>query len=378
MLVRDVVDVMRKVAPLELAEPWDKVGLLAGDSSREIVGPVVLTIDLTERVLEEAIASRAGLIVAYHPPIFEALSRVTDATPRQRVILRALESRIAIYSPHTALDAMAGGITDWLCEGLSAGEGRIAGDCRALTPASPQPATQQCKIVTFVPAAQADAVRHALASAGAGIIGAYQVCSFAAPGSGTFLGSPDTRPAIGRAGQLERVEELRLEMVCSKNGLALAIETMRRFHPYDEPAIDVYELVPQPRRGTGAGRRLVLDRPCTVRELAQRLKVFLGRDRVRYALAREDRPVSHVGVVPGAGSSLSKLAREEGCEVFVTGEMKHHEVLGALNAGMSVILGGHTPTERGYLPRLRARLEQEMAGVKFAIAASDVDLLQNV
>lgn len=380
MLISDLDRVMRDIAPLEYAEPWDKVGLLVGDSARELRGPIVLAIDLTERVLDEAVALQAGAIVAYHPPIFEPLSRITDSTPRQRVVLRAVESKIAIYSPHTALDAVPGGVTDWLCEGLSAStvEGKIAGDCRALSPHARRAPTQEVKITTFVPKEKLDEVRDALASAGAGIIGNYTRCSFSAAGTGTFLGDESSTPAAGVRGRLEHVEECRLEMVCSKAAVALAVETLRRFHPYEEPAIDVYELVPLPRRSAGTGRRLVLDRPATVPELAARLKGFIRRDRVRYALAPQhspSHPLTHVGVVPGSGESFSRLARAEACEVFVTGEMKHHEVLGALNSGMSVILGGHTPTERGYLPRLKKLMEARITDGKIVVSTADMDPL---
>lgn len=378
MLVSDLSRVMQNIAPLEYAQGWDKVGLLVGDAQAEIRGPVMLTIDLTEPVLNEAVQAGAGAIIAYHPPIFEPLTKVTAATPRQRVILRAIEHRLAIYSPHTALDAVPGGMTDWLCEGLSGGEpGRIRGDCRALQSHATLPPTQELKIVTFVPAREAENVRNALASAGAGIIGEYSVCAFAVNGVGTFMGSSRARPAIGTPEHLEKAEEIRLEMVCGDAALPLALETLRRFHPYETPAIDVYTLTPQPRRGAGSGRRLVLDRPCTVGELAQRFKTFIRRDRVRYALPwDDDRPISRVGVVPGAGESLSRVAREEGCEVFVTGEMKHHDVLGALNAGMAIILGGHTSTERGYLPRLAARLAE--AGFSPLVSQRDRDPLVTV
>lgn len=360
MLIADLASLMQSIAPLAYAEPWDKVGLLAGDAQRELRGPVLLTIDLNEAVLDEARRLDCGVIIAYHPPIFEPLTKVTSATPRQRVILRALEAQIALYSPHTALDAIAGGVTDWLCEGLSGStqQGRIAGDCRALAAHASTPATQQVKIVTFAQAKDVEMIRNTLASAGAGQIGEYQVCSFAVTGEGTFLGSDKSNPTVGQSGVVEHVNEVRLEMVCGKSALPVALEMIRKFHPYEEPAIDVYDLVPQPRRTVGSGRKLTLDKPVTVRELAERLKTFIGAKNVRYALVSDvDRPVRVVGVVPGSGESLSKLARSEGCECFVTGEMKHHEVLGALNAGMHVILGGHTSTERGYLPRLKAKME---------------------
>lgn len=387
MLIQDLVAVLGTIAPLELAETWDKVGLLAGDRTRVARGPILLTIDLTESVLAEAVACKAAAVVAYHPPIWDPLTRITDATPRQRIILRALEAGIAIYSPHTALDAVSGGITDWLCEGLSGAStdpdgppGRIAGDCRALTPHARTAPTQQVKIVTFVGVDAAPRLREALATAGAGVIGDYQVCSFASAGTGTFLGGPTTKPRVGQAGQIEQVNELRLEMVCSRSALPLAIETLRRFHPYEEPAIDVYDLVAQPRRTMGAGRRLVLDRPVTVGELAQRLKAWTRRDRVRFALCDGDerRLVRFIGVCPGAGSSLSKIARQEGCEVFVTGEMAHHDVMGALHAGMSIVLGNHTSTERGYLPRLATMLRERLPGVECVVSKADRDPLITV
>ncbi|MDX2130789.1 MAG: Nif3-like dinuclear metal center hexameric protein [Planctomycetota bacterium] len=380
MKVGDLVRAMERLAPLGQAAEWDKVGLLVGDSARDLSGPVLLTIDLTERVLREAVEMRAGAVVAYHPPIWEPLTRITDATPRQRVLLRAIEAGLAVYAPHTSLDAASGGMTDWLCEGLSGSTqpGKILGDCRALVPHAREAPTQELKIVTFVPAASVEGVRDALASAGAGIIGQYTLCSFTTPGAGTYLGGEGTHPATGIPGRREEVAEVRLEMVCSRAALALALETLRRFHPYEEPAIDVYELVRQPRRNVGAGRRLQLDRPATVRELAERLKAFIRRPFVRFALADpdQDRVVSRVGVVCGAGGSHSREAARQGCEVFVTGEMAHHDVLGALHAGMSVILGGHTSTERGFLPRLRERLALE--GFDARVSTMDRDILTTI
>lgn len=411
MTIQDLVNAMQRIAPLEYAESWDKVGLLAGDSSRKLSGPVLLTIDLTEPVLAEAIEKRASAIIAYHPPIWEPLTKITDATPRQRIILRALESGIAIYSPHTSLDAIPGGVTEWLCEGLSGSEElanasaaiapeaggatpshagsalgapsprRIAGDCRALTPHSHTPSSQRMKIVTFVPAAAVESVRQALASAGAGVIGGYQVCSFTVAGVGTFLGGPGTAPKVGKPGQIEATQEHRLEMVCSRAALALALDTLKSFHPYEEPAIDVYELAAKPKRTVGAGRRLVLDKPVTVSELAARLKKWIKRDRVRYALPDgmdPQQPISFVGVCPGSGASLSKLAKSEGCEVFVTGEMGHHDVMGALNAGMSVILGNHTSTERGYLPRLASMISLTLPEVQLLMSQRDRDPLTTI
>lgn len=375
MVVQDLVEAMERIAPLAYAESWDRVGLLVGRHERELDGPVLLTIDLTEAVLAEAVDLRASAVIAYHPPIWEPIEQLTGATARGRILLGAAESGIAVYTPHTALDATPGGVTDWLCEGLSgSGEaGRIAGDCKALVPL--ETGSKQVKIVTFVPSEKLEEVRNALATAGAGIIGGYRVCSFASPGTGTFLGGGATNPAAGQAGRFEQVAEHRLEMVCPRSALALAIETLRRFHPYEEVPFDVYELVAEPMRSVGVGRRLTLDQPATIAELGERLKKHLGRARVRAAIVGEDGPVSSLGVVPGAGESVLGAVQREGCEVFVTGEMRHHHVLAALHAGISVLLAGHTNTERGYLARLAERLGSELAGVTIVKSRADRDLL---
>lgn len=375
---RDLIRAMESFAPLTYAQPWDNVGLLVGSPEQPLSGPVYLTIDLTEEVLEEAVRADASAIVAYHPPVWTALKRITGDTPTGRIVLRAAQVGIVVYSPHTALDAMPGGMCDWLCEGLSASpEGKIAGDCRALEPFSRLDGQQQVKIVTFVPPSEAARVRDALASAGAGLIGKYSVCSFSVSGKGTFFGGEGTNPAVGQSGRLEEVDEHRVEIVCSKAALALALETLKRFHPYEEPPVDVYELLPKPHRWVGAGRRLVLDRPATIDELADRLKSFLGITMVKVAPAvASDKKLTHIGVCPGAGADLAPRASADGCEVFVTGEMTHHQVMAALHGAtgprMGVVLAGHANTERGYLKRLGARLSRELPGVAVVTSKKDV------
>ncbi|MFK7883521.1 MAG: Nif3-like dinuclear metal center hexameric protein [Phycisphaerales bacterium] len=380
MIVQDLIDAMETIAPLRAAESWDKVGLHLGVPNRPVGGPVLLTIDLTEGVLQEAIDMHASAIVAYHPVIWEPLKTLTDATHSERIVRGAAEAGIAIYSPHTALDAAPGGVTDWLCEGISAPIGqsepdRIHGDCRGLAPGAGGATEREVKIITFVPSDQTDALRGALATAGAGGIGKYKLCSFSVEGEGTFLPMDGAEPAVGQIGELERVTERRLEMVCSKRALPLVIETLKGFHPYEEPAFDIVELVPEPVRRTGPGRRLVLDQPVTMSELGDRLKAHLGRARIRYALSGNDRPFRTIGVVPGSGGSMVDLALKEGCDAFVTGEMTHHDILAARQAGLSVLLAGHSNTERGYLHRLASKLNGLLRSADIRVSEMDRDYI---
>lgn len=353
---------LRDLAPEHLAEDWDKVGLHLGDPNWPVLR-AMLCIDLTAGVLAEAIQQKANLIVAYHPPIFTPLAAVTTNDWKQRIILQAVAHKIAIYSSHTALDAAAGGVNDWLCEGVGRGE------VRAMRPSSSRQLSY--KIVTFVPHENADALRACLARAGAGQIGDYSICSFNSDGEGTFLGGETTKPTIGQAGRLERVPELRLEMVCDSARLAEAVDALRAAHPYEEPARDIYRLEASPQStGVGQGRLVTLQRPISLAALVRRLKKHLGVPKLEAAVPDEVGPIRRVGLYAGAGGP--NLDQAGPIEAFITGEMRHHDVLAARAKGIVVLLAGHTQTERPYLPRYRERIVEQL-GTKVAWSISVAD-----
>ncbi len=369
--LNDIVAALETLAPRALAEPWDNVGLLVAPARARRVGRVWLTIDLTDAVMDEAASAKAGLIVAYHPPIFSPLTRLTAGDPKQRLVLRAIETRMAIYSPHTALDAAEGGVGDWLCEGLGAGE------AVPIHQADEPPAGEACKVVVFVPRREVDRLRQAMAAAGAGRIGDYSHCSYQLQGHGTFLGGASTNPTVGRRGVLETAEEVRLEMPCSTRALPAVARAIRQVHCYEEPAWEVYPLQRRPSLGAGPGRVLTLRQAVTVDTLVRRVKTLCGLKQVRRAQpAGGARKIRTIGVCPGAGGSLFKGLT---CDAYLTGEMRHHDVLAKAQAGSAVILTDHTHTERGYLPTLRRRMLVELgAGVNITISRRDADPLEIV
>ena len=373
--VADLVTALQAIAPLEFAEPWDNVGLLIG-SEKWAADDVLLTIDLTEDVLQEAIAGQTQMIVAYHPPIFPqtgAISALTDATTKSRIVLEAAHAGIAVYSPHTALDAAPGGVNDWIAAGLG------SGDVRAIASHQYLPFTEQCKVVTFCPADAVDRLRQGLAAVGAGRIGEYQQCSFEIPGTGTFFGGERANPSVGRKGELERVSEVRLEMVCPREALGLAVLTLREFHPYEEPPIEIYELLARPQRSVGQGRRVTLDRKVTLPTIIERVKKQLGVKRVQVAEpVKPQEKYGTIGVCAGAGGALLDESIRQGCELFVTGEMRHHDVIAAQQRACAIILAGHTNTERGYLPRLRQRLRELLPKIECTVSRRDADPLRSV
>ncbi len=368
-----VVELLESIAPARFAEDWDNVGLLldpevsADPAARRAapVGRALLTIDLTEAVMQEALDERVELVVAYHPPIFRGLKRITADLAQSRVLLAAVRAGIAIYSPHTALDAAPGGVNDWLAEALGEGDS---------TPITPSFEGDELKLVVFVPEENVEALRNALADeAGAGWIGNYSHCSYNLGGQGTFLGHEGTSPAIGKSGQLETVDEIRVEMVCTRRQLPRAAQVIHRVHPYEEPAWDVYALGQKPRPGSGMGRLVTLREPAKLDALVARIKTHLGLARVRVAAVPEHEsgaPIAKAAVCAGAGGSLFEKLR--GPELLLTGEMRHHDVLARVASGTSVVLCDHTNTERGYLPTLARRLE-ELAGGQLAAVVSKRD-----
>jgi dinuclear metal center YbgI/SA1388 family protein len=368
--VSDLCTAMESLAPTRLAGDWDNVGLLLGRADSSI-DCVLLCIDLTQAVAAEALEVGAQAIVAYHPILFEPANRLTDATLTGRLMLTLMEAGLAVYSPHTALDAAPGGMADWLAMGL--GESTRM----PIEPAMEQRETEAVKIVTHVPRGDVDAVRAAMSGAGAGQIGDYVHCSTQIECAGTFQGGDSTKPVVGEAGVLQTVEEYRLTMVCSNACLGRVVHAARAAHPYEEPPIQVVPLRPIPMPDTGGGRVMVLPEPQSMAEIVESMKSHLGVESLRVAQG-VGAPRMHevVSCCPGAGGSMLEAAECAGSTLHITGEMRHHDVLAARERGMSVMLAGHTNTERGYLPTLQSRLSAALP-VSIQLASADVTPWRN-
>lgn len=362
MLISDICSAFERIAPLHLAQDWDNVGLLAGDE-RADCRRLLLCIDLTHDVLDEAVAGGCHMIMAYHPPVLRPITSLRAASPATDAILwRAIRENIAVYSMHTALDAAPGGTNDVLA-GLCA-----ARDLRPFE-YSEGPAAQ-CKIVVFVLANEADRVAGAMAAAGAGVIGAYTRCSFRIPGTGTFLGGEGAAPAVGEVGRYETVDEIRLEMIAPRTRLPEILAAMRAHHSYEEPAFDIYPLIAPPRAGIGRIGRL--EPPVLLQQLADRLRGAVGAACVQQVGAGDSR-IERVAVCAGsAGSLVAPLPLAAG-DCVVTGELGHHIALALQRRGASAVVLGHWASERPVLAELQRRLTRDLASVEVRISRRDRD-----
>jgi dinuclear metal center YbgI/SA1388 family protein len=300
-------------------------------------------------------------VVAYHPPIFEPLKRLTAGN----VVFDALRRGVAIYSPHTALDVVSGGTNDMLADvlGLPAERSPLR---LAQTKAS------LLKLVTFVPEKDAPRVSEALFAAGAGRIGAYTHCSFITQGTGTFFGEEGkTNPAVGESGKLERAEELRVETVVPMTKVEAVIRALRKAHPYEEPAFDLNQLAAPPE-GLGQGRIAAFERPVERAELFDRIKHGLE---VKHLLVAgpTDGAARRAAVCAGACGDLLNDALVQKADLYLTGEMRHHEAIKAARAGMTVVCVLHSNSERAVMKRFRALLEDQLPGLDCLISRSDRD-----
>ncbi|MCS6862779.1 MAG: Nif3-like dinuclear metal center hexameric protein, partial [Abditibacteriales bacterium] len=321
-------------APPELAEDWDNVGLLVGNPN-EVVERAMVALDPTREVVEEAMQQVCYLLITHHPAIFQPLRRVRTDDPTGRVIVELLQQRMHHIAAHTNFDNAPSGMGDALAGALRLENVEVL---------APRQREVLYKVVVFVPTEAVDAVRDAMAAVGAGVIGNYSHCSFRAPGTGTFRPLEGASPYLGEVGQLEQAEEFRLEMLVGERQLPATLEAMRRAHPYEEVAYDVYRLENK-GKSLGAGRVGQLKQAVTLREFAQFVGRELGAAHVR-AVGSLERRVQRVALCGGSGAFLIDAAHQAGADVLVTGDIKHHDALKAQARGLAVVDPTHAATEQ--------------------------------
>jgi dinuclear metal center YbgI/SA1388 family protein len=367
-LLADVVDVLETLYPPALAADWDAVGLACGDPA-EGVRRVLFAVDPVQAVIEEAILREVDLLVTHHPLFLRGTSTVAATTTKGRLVHRLIRSGIALHVAHTNADHANPGVSDALAAALGLVDTR---------PLEPLPAAALDKIVTFVPAADAEKLLDALAAAGAGQIGDYSRCAWTTAGVGTFLPGPGANPTIGRVGEAARVEETRVEMVFARAERSAVIAALRSVHPYEEPAFDVLELAAW-AGDTGTGRVGELTSAMTLAGFAATVGSSLpaspGGGRVAGDPARV---VRRVAVCGGAGDAYLRQATASGSDVYVTADLRHHVVSEHLaDGGCAIIDMPHWATEWPWLAdaanRLRAGLAERGTTVGTDVSTAPTD-----
>lgn len=353
MTVKDIEKIIEEIAPKKLAWDKDNVGLQVG-SPEKPVHKILITLDLNEEIIEECINKNIDLIITHHPLLFTPLKSINSNDLKGKIIYQLINNSISLISAHTNLDFTKFGVSYSLAEKLE------LKNIRVLKPAE----NFLKKIVVFVPVDYVEKIIDSMTLAGAGKIGEYDYCSFRTSGIGTFKGSQSTKPFIGTPGELEKVEEVRLEMILPEWKLKNVIDAMRSSHPYEEPAYDVYPLNNElPEYGAGAIGEY--ENPISVKKFLQTVKDNLQSEVLKYVDTGIDK-IRIVAVCGGAGSSLITSAMNLQADAFVTGEISYHDFQ-QFEGKLLLVEAGHFETEFFALDALAKMLKIRFAELKESI-----------
>ncbi|MFD2612764.1 Nif3-like dinuclear metal center hexameric protein [Paenibacillus gansuensis] len=357
-----VIQLFEQFSPKHYAIPDDRIGLQLGTLNKEIRS-ILVALDVTDKVVDEAIDLGVDLIIAHHAIIFRPLKQLQTDTPAGKLYEKLIKHDIAVYIAHTNLDVAEGGINDMMAAAL---------ELSGLTPLEEVHTEKLYKLVVFVPKSHHRKVLDALFQAGAGYIGNYSHCSFNIDGTGTFKPEEGSKPYLGEVGTLEEAQEVRVEVIVPDNVHRKAVQAMLKAHPYEEVAYDLYS-VDLKGRTFGLGRAGKLPKPLTLGELNEKVKAVFDVPVCR-VVGDPSKTVRKVAVLGGSGSRYIRHAIFAGADVLVTGDIDYHTAHDALAAGLCLIDPGHNIEKimkTGVADILRAKLIEHKYATE--ITASQVN-----
>ena len=353
--VKSVVDYLEEIAPPLLQESYDNTGLISG-SPEMVVSGILITLDCTESVVEEAIVKKANMIIAHHPIVFKGLKSFTGKNYVERVIIKAIKNDIAIYAIHTNLDNIINGVNKKLAEKLRLTNTRIL-----------RPIKNLQKLVTFVPVANTENVLNALHKAGAGNIGNYSECSFKVNGKGYFRPNEEANPIIGEKNIREEVDENRIEVIYPQHLARNIISSLRGAHPYEEVAYYMTDLQNE-NQENGAGLIGNLSEPMQVAEFLVHLTSSLSLSCIRHS--NYSGVIETIALCGGSGAFLLGDALRANADCYVTADVKYHEFFDAEDKLLFCDVG-HFESEVGTKELLYDMLTKKFTN--FALHLSEVN-----
>lgn len=334
MSIKDVINILEAWAPPALQESYDNSGLIVGDSGRAFTSSLVC-LDCTEEIVDEAAERGANLIIAHHPIIFRGLKRLTGADYVERTVIKAIKKDVAIYAIHTNLDNVRQGVNERIADriGLSSVNRRI------LLPKS----GRLMKLELYVPNHALDDIKEAIWNAGGGGIGNYDECSFSISGTGTFRPNEVANPSTGERGQRSTEDEVMLSVIYPDYLSSSILNAMKAKHPYEEVAYQEIR-IENTHQGIGSGLIGSLSEPMRTSDFIQHLKESMELEVLKHTdLVKEE--IEQVALLGGSGVFGLKAAISQGADVFITGDVKHHEYFDA--EGRIILMDiGHYESER--------------------------------
>ena len=326
MKISEIINALNEFAPLPLQEDFDNSGLNIGNPDNEITG-ILLTIDVTPEIVNEAIVHGCNLIISHHPLIFGKLKKITGTNYVERSIITAIKNDISIYCGHTNFDQVYNGVSARICDKLNLKNRKI------LSPKS----NILKKISVFAPISHAEKVRDTMFRAGGGHIGNYDCCSYNTQGKGSFRGNDSSNPFVGNKGEIHFEDEIKIEMIYPEYLERYIISEMLKEHPYEEVAYDLIKL-DNKNNFAGLGMTGFLDNEITETELLSTLKKVFGLNTLRHSELL-NKPVKKIAVCGGSGASFIEIAKSSGAHVFISADIKYHDYFLAENKILIIDIG---------------------------------------
>lgn len=357
MIVNDFIKAIEELSPSQYAEDFDNTGLLIGEKNMEVTG-VLITLDALEAVVEEAMEKKCNLIISFHPIIFSGLRKLNRKTYVERVVHKAIKNDIAIYAMHTALDNVSNGVNGMICEKLGLKNTSVL---------IPKSKTIK-KLTTYVPKANAEAVRNTLFEAGGGSIGNYDLCSFNIEGIGTFKGNEKSSPTLGEPGKTQFEEEVQINMTFSSHLEPKLLKALFESHPYEEVAYEV-ETLENNDQHRGIGMVGEFDIPLGITEILSHVKEVFKTKVIRHS-ELNDQPVKRIAVLGGSGAFAIENAKAAKADLYITADLKYHDFYKAEN---QIILAdiGHYESEQYTKDLIHAYLTKKFPN--FALVLSNIN-----
>ena len=332
MKISEIISLIEEVAPISLQEEYDNAGMQVGDKNNEATG-VLLCIDVTEDIIDEAVQKGLNLIISHHPLLFKGLKNITGKNYIERVVIKAIKNDISIYAAHTNLDNAQGGVNFKIAEKLNLKNVRIL---------SPQKG-KLLKFVVFAPIAAADEVREAMLNAGAGKIGNYDMCSYNMVGYGTFRPCDGAEPYCGEVGTMHREDEVRIEVILPDYNKNRVLSAMLKNHPYEEPAYDIIQLE-NANAYAGSGVIGELNDSMDEIDFLKMVKNIFSVGSVKYS-SLTGKKIKRVALCGGSGAFLINDAIRANADIFLTGEVGYHNFFMA-EKRILLVEAGHYETEQ--------------------------------
>jgi len=340
MKIKNLLNNLDKIAPFFLQESFDNSGIQFADLDAPVT-KILLSLDVTQDVLDEALKNKVNLIITHHPLLFSPLKQITKQ--KNPLLFKIITNKINLLAMHSNYDLAENGLNDYVANLLG---------IKKIAPL--QSSSEKIfKFAVYVPVQHVNKVSQAIFKAGAGKIGRYTETSFNIAGKGTFKPMEGTNPFIGKIGEKEEVQEIKIETVVAERDLDSVVQAMKSVHPYEEPAYDVYELKTKPSYGIGIFGEI--DRKVEISKLSLEVKNRLQAHYIRL-IKSNNRKIRKVALCTGGGGSLLEQVSRKDADLYITGDITYHTARRAKELGLNILDVEHFDTEKFFVEALYNQL----------------------